>query len=64
MAGAENDSYLVSDKFDDSSNVVAAERWRSRMGLDCPIATARMQKGIYIVTTYECPFDGAAVPNG
>jgi hypothetical protein len=65
MAGSENDSYLISDKFDDSSTVASAERWRARMGLNCSItATARMQTGIYIVTTYECPFDGVAVPNG
>lgn len=65
MAGSENDSYLVSDKLDDSSDIAGAERWRTRMRLDCPIAaTARMWKGIYIVTTYECPFDGVAVPNG
>lgn len=64
MAGSENDSYLVSDRFDDSSSVASAEQWRTRMGLDCPVAaTARMQKGIYIVTTYECPIDSVAVPN-
>lgn len=62
MAGSGNDSYLVSDRFDDSATAISAERWRTRMGLDCPIAaTARMQKGIYIVTTYNCPFDGVAV---
>lgn len=62
MAGSENDSYLVSDKQDDSSNVTSAERWRVRMGLNCPIvATARMRKGIYIVTTYQCPLDAVVV---
>lgn len=65
MAGSENDSYLISDKLDDSSNVASAERWRVRMGLDCPIVdTARMRKGIYIVTTYECPLDAVVVGNG
>jgi hypothetical protein len=64
MAGMENDSYIVSDKFDHSSTVESAERWRKRMELDCPIAaTKRMQKGIYLVTTYNCPFDGVAIPN-
>jgi len=65
MAGSENDSYLISDKLDDSSDIAGAERWRIRMGLGCPIAaTARMWKGVFIVTTYGCPFDGVAVPNG
>jgi hypothetical protein len=65
MAGSENDSYLISDKLDDSSNVASAERWRVRMGLDCPIAaTVRMQKNIYIVTTYQCPLDAVVVGNG
>ena len=63
LAGSENFSYLVSDRLDDAQDVASAERWRVRMGLDCPIvATARMRKGIYIVTTYNCPFDGIAMP--
>ena len=64
MAGSEDFSYLVSDRLDDGQDVASAGRWRVRMDLDCPIvATARMRKGIYIVMTYNCPFDGIAIPD-
>ena len=57
MAGSGNDSYLVSDVSDRSRTVAAAEQWRKRMRLKCPIvATERMAARIYLVTTYECPF--------
>lgn len=56
IASSSKSSYLISDKFDNSSSAVTVQKWRSRMGLDCPIATTvRMQKGIYIVTIYNCP---------
>ena len=56
MAGSGNDSYLVSDVSDDSRTVAAAEQWRKRMRLNCPIvATERMAARIYMVTTYNCP---------
>ena len=63
-AGSENESYLVSDKFDDSENSTSAELRRTRMGLSCQIVgAARMQKGICILTTYNCSFDSVAVPD-
>ena len=55
MAGSGNDAYLISDLADDSRTVAAAEQWRKRVGLKCPIvATARMAARIYMVTTYNC----------
>jgi len=56
MAGSGNDAYLVSDVSDGSRTVAAAEQWRKRMRLNCPIvATERMAARIYMVTTYNCP---------
>ena len=64
FAGIENDSYLISDRLDDTSDAASAERWRVRMGLDCSIVSAvRMGKGIYIVTTADCPFQTRRHPN-
>jgi hypothetical protein len=64
MAGSENDSYLIADVRDDSATRASAERWRKRMRLECPIvATQKMARRLYIVTTYECPFDGIPVPD-
>ena len=56
--GNDNDSYLISDSRDDAMTVPSADRWRVRMHLQCPIVdTARMWRGLYIVTTYNCTFD-------
>ena len=56
LAGSGNDSYLISDVSDGSRTVAAAERWRKRVRLNCPIvATKRMAARIYMVTTYNCP---------
>ena len=56
FGGSGNDAYLVSDVSDGSRTVAAAEQWRKRMRLKCPIvATQRMAARIYMVTTYNCP---------
>ena len=62
--GSDNESYLVSDKFDDSRTPSSAELWRTRMGISCEIVgAARMQRGIYILTTNNCSLDGGDVPD-
>ena len=64
MAGNENDSYLVVDTKDEIGSLTLANRWRERLGQSCEIvATKRMWPKFYIVTTYECPFDGVMQAN-
>jgi hypothetical protein len=63
MAGSSNFSYLISDTSDSPATLVAAEQWRKRMRLDCEIVRSqKMWPRLYIVTTFNCPFDGIAVP--
>lgn len=63
MAGSENDSYLVVDRGDVIGSPNAAEGWRKRQGLSCQIVdTQKMWPKLYIVTTYNCPFDGIPLP--
>jgi len=57
MAGMENDSFLVSDP-DDSigSSTENADRWSKRMKSDCDVVgSVRLKRGLYILTTYNCP---------
>ncbi len=57
FAGLENDLYLVRDARDDSSSLAGAERWRKRLRLGCEVvATQRMRRNFYLVTTYNCNF--------
>jgi len=63
MAGSENDSYLVADRADSIGSVGAAEKWRKQQGLSCEIvASKRVWPRFYLVTTYDCPFDGVPLP--
>jgi hypothetical protein len=63
LAGSGNDSYLVVDRADAIGSFGAAERWRKRLGLSCQIVDSqRMWSRLYLVTTYNCPFDGVALP--
>jgi hypothetical protein len=58
MAGSENDSYLVSDTSDAISTMDAASSWARNNHTDCPIVDAkRMMRGLYIITTYNCPLE-------
>ncbi len=55
-AGSENDSYLVSNPNDDLAESEATAEWLRHVGSSCEIvALKRLRRGIYIVTTYECP---------
>jgi hypothetical protein len=57
FAGLENDSYLVSDAGDSIADLAAANRWAQNRNLDCEIvATQRMWRGFYILTTANCAF--------
>lgn len=63
MAGSENDSYLVSARSLNLNSSNEAEQWIRKLKLDCPIVDARvMWPRLYLVTTYNCPLDGVAVP--
>ena len=54
MAGNGNDSYLASDSTDTLSRP-----WAKAHRLGCEIvAVQRMDRGIYILTTYDCLLDG------
>jgi hypothetical protein len=56
MAGMENDAYLVSNPSDNLAQHDGAAEWLRHVGSSCDIAAAkRMRRGIYIVTTYNCP---------
>jgi hypothetical protein len=64
LAGSDSFSYLIVDTRDDSTTAAGADRWQKRMRLECPIVDSRrMAERIYIVTTYECPFDGVPLPS-
>jgi hypothetical protein len=56
MAGMENDSYLVSNPSDKLAEGGATSEWLRHVGSSCEIvASKRLARGIYIVTTYQCP---------
>ena len=56
MAGIENDAYLVSNPSDNLTQDGGASEWLRHVGSSCEIvASKRMRRGIYIVTTYNCP---------
>lgn len=56
MAGMENDAYLVSNPRDDLAQDGGASEWLRHVGSGCDIvASKRMRRGIYIVTTSNCP---------
>jgi hypothetical protein len=56
MAGMENDAYLVSNPSDNLAEGSAASEWLRHMRSSCEIvASKRLRRGIYIITTYECP---------
>jgi hypothetical protein len=64
MAGSENDSYLVSARTDRLTSLPEADRWREKLKQECPVAAAQwMWPHLYLVTTYNCPFDGVALPD-
>ena len=64
MTGSENDSYLVSARTDRLTSPTEADQWRQRLKKECPIAAAQwMWPHLYLVTTYNCPFDGVALPD-
>jgi hypothetical protein len=55
LAGMENDSYLVSDPSDRLDKTSEKALWLHDVGSDCDlVATDRMARGLYIVTTYNC----------
>jgi hypothetical protein len=56
MAGMENDAYLVSNPSDNLAQDGGASEWLRHVGSRCEIvASKRMRRGIYVVTTYNCP---------
>lgn len=56
MVGMENDAYLVSNPSDNLAQDDGASEWLRHVGSSCEIAASkRMRRGIYIVTTYNCP---------
>jgi hypothetical protein len=56
MAGMENDAYLVSNPSDNLAEPGAASEWLRHVGSSCEIvASKRLRRGIYVVTTYNCP---------
>lgn len=56
MAGSENDSYLVSSSGDNLTKRGPASEFLRRIGSTCEIvASKRLHRGVYIVTTYNCP---------
>jgi hypothetical protein len=56
MAGMENDAYLVSNPSDNLAEAGAASEWLRHVGSSCEIvALKRFRRGIYVVTTYNCP---------
>ncbi len=58
MAGMENDSYLISDHADSLTDAHVASRWTHRHHYNCDVASVvRMQRGLYILTTYNCPLE-------
>lgn len=64
MAGSENDSYLVSARSARLTSPTEADQWRRALKQECPIAAAHwMWPHLYLVTTYNCPFDDVAMPD-
>jgi hypothetical protein len=56
MAGSENDSYLVSNPDDNLGEPNTAARWLRHIGSSCEMSdTKRLARGLYVVTTYNCP---------
>jgi len=56
FAGGGNDSYLVSNPSDSISNTEAATLWTYRLEHACEVVDVkRMIRGVYILTTYNCP---------
>ncbi|KYK48050.1 hypothetical protein A1D31_27345 [Bradyrhizobium liaoningense] len=56
MAGMENDAYLVSNPSDTLAEDGGASGWLRHVGSSCEIvASKRMRRGIFIVTTHNCP---------
>ena len=61
MAGNDNDSYLASDPTDTLARRGVADRWAKAHRLGCGIvAVRRMERGVYLLTTSNCPLDGIA----
>jgi hypothetical protein len=56
FAGGGNDSYLVSNPSDSISGVDSATRWAQKYQAGCDVvAVERMQRGLYILTTFNLP---------
>src|SRR5262249_117710 len=56
IAGMENDSFLVWKAGDNLGEGGAASEWLRRVGSSCEIvASKRLARGIYVVTTSNCP---------
>jgi hypothetical protein len=56
MAGMENDAYLVSNPSDTLAEDGGASEWLRHVGSSCEIvASKRMRRGVFIVTTHNCP---------
>jgi len=56
MVGMENDAYLVSNPSDSLAEAGATSEWLRHVGSSCEIVTSkRFRRGIYLVTTYNCP---------
>lgn len=61
--GRSDFAYVISDARDDSSSIEGAERWRTRLKLDCPVSVSqRIWHGLYLIETTDCPFDGIDLP--
>jgi hypothetical protein len=56
FAGLENDSYLVADHGSALFSSHEATKWARRRGGKCDVVDVQlMRRGLYILTTYECP---------
>ncbi|MCA1428497.1 MULTISPECIES: hypothetical protein [Bradyrhizobium] len=56
MAGMENDAYLVSNPSDNLTQDGGVSEWLRHVGSSCEIvASKRMRRGVFIVTTHNCP---------
>ncbi len=62
-AGNEWNDYLIRATGSGISSIADAEKWRQKMQLDCEIVSEqKVAPQIYIVTTYNCPIPGIAMP--
>jgi hypothetical protein len=62
MAGEDNDAYLASDPTDTLARPGVAGRWAKAHRLGCDIvSTRRMGRGVYLLTTSNCPLVGAGI---